>query len=150
MLFKLQLHYNYNDVGKRFTDILICHKCIASTPLSSAPFCRVLGKCQSRLQKNLLWAAVRKHDLPSPEKGGLSGMESDQPKCVRACVLHVCMRVWWGEGTEGVGSLWLLSYDAECIVHFNGEGNFSFPSKIRISLSGMANDGVSLPWVFPR
>lgn len=48
-LFKLLLHYNYKAVGKRWIDILICHKFTASTPLSSVPFCRVLGKCQSRL-----------------------------------------------------------------------------------------------------
>lgn len=48
-LFKLLLHYNCKAVGKRLIDILICHKFTASTSLSSVPFCRVLGKCQSRL-----------------------------------------------------------------------------------------------------
>lgn len=48
-LFKLLLHYNCKAVRKRLIDILICHKFTASTPLSSVPFCRVLGKCQSRL-----------------------------------------------------------------------------------------------------
>lgn len=38
-----------------------------------------------------------------------------------------------------------VSHNAECIVHFNGEGNFFFPPKIRISLSVMENDSASLP-----
>lgn len=148
-LFKLQLHYNYKAVGKRLIDILIGHECRASTCLSSVPFCRVLGRCQSRLQKNLSRAAGRRHNLPDPENRVLSGIEADQPKHACTCALHVCMQVWWGRHRRRRITV-IASYDAERVVCFNSEGNFSFPPQNRIPLFGMENGSVSLPWVFPR
>lgn len=106
MLFKLQIHYNYKTVGKRFTGILICHECTASPPLSSVPFCRVLGKCQSRLpkKKKNIFYGLQWESIIYPVLKRVCSRAWNQ--ITPSVCTHVYMQVWRGEVTEEVGSLW--------------------------------------------
>lgn len=95
-------------------------------------------------KKHLLWDAVRKHDLPSPGRGVLLGMESG------VCA-HMCVCRCDGGKAQKKEDHYDCIIDAECIVHFNGEGNFSFPPQIRISLGEwQCFSTLSLPKVIRR
>lgn len=111
-------------------------------PLIS-PILQSTGQMPKQTAKKNFTGCSKKALKPSPEKGVLSGMESDHPKCVHTCVYADVK----GGSHRRSRITMTVSYDAEHVVHFNGEGSFSFPSKIRICLSGMGKDSASVPLV---